>query len=71
MFERPPEGGLLSFEVGRGCFKEPTAFRRCAERARRSLALCRLRWAVQHSAKMRYCCVGGVVPAVFSTKPSA
>ena len=29
------------------------------------------RWAAQHSAKMRYCCVGGVAPAAFSTKPSA
>lgn len=34
MFGRPPSGGLLSFEVGRGWFKGPTAFRRWAEHAR-------------------------------------
>ena len=54
--------------MGCGWFKGSTAFRRCAERARRSLGLCRLRWAVQHSAKMRYCCVEVAVPAAF---PSA
>lgn len=51
MFGRPPEGGLLSFEVGRGWFKEPTAFRRWAEHACRSFVRRRLCW--RRSALLR------------------
>lgn len=73
MFGRPPEGGLLSFRDGAGwtVVKRLGVFLRWAEHVRRLLALRRLRWAAQHSAKMRYCCVGGVAPVAFSTKPSA
>lgn len=73
MFGRPPKGGLLSFCDGAGwtAAKRSGVFQRWAEHVRRSLAVRRLRWAAQHSAKMRYCCVGGVAPVVFSTKPSA
>ena len=69
MFGRPPSGGLLSFRDGawmvQGAHRVSALGRTCA---RRSFAVCRLRWAAQHSAKMRYCCVEVAVPAAF---PSA
>lgn len=67
MFGRPPEGGLLSFRDGAGrrtAAKCSGVFRRWAEHERRLLALRRLRWAAQHSAKMRYCCVEGVADSL-------
>lgn len=67
MFGRPPEGGLLSFcgGVGWTAAKCSGVFQRWTEHERRLLAVRRLRWAAQHSAKMRYCCVGGVVDNLF------
>ena len=44
--------------------KRSGVFRRWAEHERRLLALRRLRWAAQHSAKMRYCCVEGVADSL-------
>lgn len=73
MFGRPPEGGLLSScdGVGWTAAKRSGVFQRWTEHERRLLSLRRLRWAAQHSEKMRYCYVGGVAPVAFSTKPSA
>lgn len=66
MFGRPPEGGLLSScdGVGWTAAKCSGVFQRWAEHERRLLAVRRLRWAAQHSAKMRYCCVEGVADSL-------
>ena len=64
--EGRPRAAFFRLERGRQAdgSRRPSAFRCSAERARRSLALRRLRWAAAPLAEMCYCCVEGVADSL-------